>query len=112
MLIRTAERRSARGAANLLLSARLAPELVAFLAVGLIFTPVYAWFEAGQPAERVGLPFVAVAFAGAAVTAASLVVRGLRVVLDSSRYIRYCERVSKVTQVTAHRIARWPTPWS
>ena len=99
MLIRTAERRSARSAANLLLSARLAPELVAVLAVGLIFAPIYLWFEWDEPAERVGLTFIAVALAGAVVTAASLA-RGLRVVLDSSRYIRYCERVSKITQVS------------
>jgi len=54
------------------------------------------WFEAGEPPERVGLPFLAVALVGAAVVAASLV-KGLLVVLDSSRYVRYCERVSQVT---------------
>lgn len=104
LLVRAAERRSAARAANLLLWARLAPEFGASLLAGLVLAPTYLWFEAGEPPEKVGLTFLVVALVGAAVVAVSLV-KGLFVALDSSRYVRYCERVSQVKRVSGK-----PTP--
>jgi beta-lactamase regulating signal transducer with metallopeptidase domain len=102
VLVRAAGRRSAARAANLLLSARLAPAFGAFVVASLICAPTYLWFEAGKLPERVGIPFLVLAVMGAAVVTASLV-KGLRVILDSSRYIRHCERVSRATSISGNQ---------
>jgi beta-lactamase regulating signal transducer with metallopeptidase domain len=99
LLARAAGRSSAARAANLLLAARLAPAVVALVFALFVFMPVYIRFEPAAPREHVGLLFLAAAFLGAATCGSSLL-RGLRVALDSSRYVRNCERAGSVARLS------------
>jgi hypothetical protein len=105
-LVRAAERRNAADASNFLLLWRLAPAMGAFAVSVVVCAPIYFLFEADEPPEKAGPLFLAAALAGGMVLLLSFA-KTLWVVLDSSRYVRDCERASEVTCVAGKKMPLW-----
>jgi len=89
--IRMAERMSPRRAAWFLLALRLFPAAAAAFAVTAICVPSYLWLEPDAAGEQIGFACLAAAVLGAAICGSSLM-RSLRAVTSSRRYLQQCER--------------------
>ena len=88
---RVAERDSASSAARLLLAFRLSPALLALVTVASLCLPSFVSLENDRGVELAGAPFLAAAFAGAAIWAISFW-RATRAVLRTHRSLE-CRRL-------------------
>jgi hypothetical protein len=96
--LRVARRLDPRRAAGFLFFARMFPSAFALLLVAAFCVPSYFRLEpAGEP-EGVGVVCFAAAALGAALIAISLV-RSLRAIADSARFLRDCRRSVSMTRL-------------
>jgi hypothetical protein len=103
-VLAVAKRVRPSSAAGLLLAARLFPSVASVMVVAGICVPSYLWLEPDAPVEEVGLICFALALLGVASWGVSLG-RGLRAIVLSIRYGRYCKKVGAQILLAGERVS-------
>lgn len=104
--IRISERLSARRAARVLFSLRLAPLAFGVLAVAGFCVPSYLKLEPESAAEPIGVVCLAAALLSAAICGVAIW-RGSRAIVRSLLYMRQCEREGSTTPIAGQQVPVW-----
>jgi Zn-dependent protease with chaperone function len=101
-----AKRSKPNSAARRLLAARLFPSLAAVLVVAAVCVPSYLWLEPEATVEHVGLGCLAAALLSVASWGIAAG-RGLRAIVLSIRYGRYCRKLGCETRLAGDNTRVW-----